>query len=124
MPTDALIPKIRTIEVLDDWAGLAFVVQEVMELAVGVVAVRDHNHAFRIYFNHSDCQVWAGSLFRDDSVYFAQHGIGFPAQTGMIRNYKANSWACIMETASNSLVTRVGSDVAGHKIPVHLAYHG
>lgn len=118
MSTMTLLDKIGVHEVWSIGSGLGeFKIAEVHELADGVIAACDTQGEYSLYFDHIKCVVCAVSMYDDASCH-----IHLPEGTGFIVDLQAHSWACIAETARNSLATKDGKEIAWHQTPIRLVY--
>lgn len=96
----------------------AFSVVEAIELADGVIAVRDDGDEFTVYFDKTKCAFEPTSPFEDVGLYILR----FPENTGFITDVSAKSWLHITNTAKMSLTTLAGNQLHWRTDILYLDY--
>ncbi len=96
----------------------AFFVTEVVELAKGVLAVRDTDHEYTLYFDKFKVKIRKESPFEDGGLMIKS----IPDDTGFVINNMARSWLAIFETARTNLETKTGVEIQWYKDPVKVTY--
>ena len=95
----------------------SFRVDEVMELADGILAVRDTDGEHTLYFDQSRYRSRAGAI-EDIS-----HRIpDFPLNTGFVEDVTARSWDDIASTAELGLMRAGLGEIMWHDDPVRVQY--
>lgn len=97
----------------------SFGVDEVVELADGILAVRETDGEHTLYYDQSKCRLRKDSPFEDEGPEIPD----FPTDTGFITNVMARSWPAMLETARMSLRRTSGrGKIEWHKEPVKIEY--
>lgn len=89
----------------------SFGVAEVVELANGVLAVRETDGEHTLYYDKGKCQSAPDSPFEDEGPKIRD----FPSDAGFITNVMARDWSAMLETAQMSLKASGGGEINWHE---------
>lgn len=121
MKRQELVERIRKHEAQCGYVlGAEFGVAEVVELADGVLAVRETDGEHAIYFDKSKVRVIDGALGDISSKIRV-----FPSDTGLVEDAMSRNWRDITRTAKKCLKTSGGcrrGKITWHKKPVKIKY--
>ena len=98
--------------------NIYFGVAEVVELADGVLAVRETDGEHTVYFDKSKCQVRTGAAFDDAGLRIPN----FPSDTCFMYDVTARSWHAIARAAKLALEKANGGNIEWHNEPVNVQY--
>jgi hypothetical protein len=98
--------------------NIYFGVAKVVELADGVLAVRDTDGEHTIYFDKSKCQVREGAAFDDAGLRIRN----FPSDTGFMDDVTARTWQTIARAAKMTLEASSRGKIKWHDKPASVQY--
>jgi hypothetical protein len=96
----------------------SFAVAAVLELADGILAVREADNEHAIYFDKSRYLMDPNCAFSDLGTIISN----FTPGVGFIEDVRAKSWDAIRKTAKICLVTRAGKEPTWKKDTVLIDY--